>query len=254
MVNWFEDYNRKIHEGHDLKEEICDIEKANTLMGERKDVATKITGDIRIVSTFPEDFNACAGLHVENTKDIKMFKILSWEKVKSSCMRFYFIAGDRCFKDYSEKHEIIMKLNQKFSSQTGEIIVMAEKQSEEKKELEKKMRNLSLKYGELLLDKILKISEESSNSIIELEEEGPICEIVKKLFLEKKLENRVLIGSSEETILLASDNIDMQQIFKNIQKKIEIKGGGSKNSILLKFERNSKNEVLKITLEEIESL
>ncbi|MGL4252834.1 MAG: hypothetical protein ACRCR2_02065 [Fusobacteriaceae bacterium] len=242
--------NRKICEGHDLREEICDIEKANALMGERKDVAAKITGDIRMVSTFPEDFNACAGLHVKNTRDIKMFKILSWEKVKSSCMRFYFISGDRCFKDYSEKHEIIKELNQKFSSQTSELVTLVNKQSEEKKELEKKLRAISLKYGELLLDKIL----ESSEKVTVLEEESNLCETVKKLFLEKKLENKIFIGADEELMILASTDRDMQTLLKNVQKKIELKGGGSRNSVVIKFQKGRKNEVLNKVLEEIMNL
>lgn len=242
--------NRKICEGHDLQEEICDIERANALMGDRKDVAAKITGDIRMVSTFPGDFNACAGLHVKNSKDIKMFKILSWEKVKSSCMRFYFISGDRCFKDYSEKHEIIKELNQKFSSQTGELLTLVNKQMEEKKELEKKMRALTLRHGELLLDKIL----EKPEKVILLEEENTLCDVIKKLFLEKKLEDRIFIGAGEEQIILASVHGDMQTLFKNIQKKVEVKGGGSRNSVVIKFQKGRKNEVLDRVQEEVLNL
>ncbi|MGL4402362.1 MAG: hypothetical protein ACRCTS_01280 [Fusobacteriaceae bacterium] len=244
------DVNTKICEGHNLREEICNIEKANSLMGERKDVAAKITGDIRMVSTFPEDFNACAGLHVKNTKDIKMFKILSWEKVKSSCMRFYFISGDRCFRDYSEKHEIVKELNGKFSSQTGELLTLINKQSEDKKELEKKMRVLTQKYGELLLQKILNNSEK----VTLLEAESDLCETVKKIFLEKKLENRIFVGVDEEMMIIASVDKDMQTLFKNIQKKIELKGGGSKNSVVIKFQKGKKNEVLDSVMKEFSNL
>lgn len=242
--------NRKIYEAHELKEEICDIETANKIMGERKDVASKITGDIRVISTFPEDFNACAGLHVRNTKDIKMFKILSWEKIKSTCMRFYFISGERCFQDYKEKHEVVKELNQKFSTQIGELIPMINKQGEEKKELEKKMRVLSLKYAELLLEKIL----EKSDKVNILQEENNICEGVKKLFLEKKLENKIFIGADEEMIIVASFNLDMQILLKNVQKKTEVKGGGSKNSVVIKFQKGRKNEILEKISEEILNL
>ncbi|MGL5542711.1 MAG: hypothetical protein ACRDB2_05215, partial [Fusobacteriaceae bacterium] len=161
-----------------------------------------------------------------------------------------FISGDRCFKDYSEKHEIIKELNQKFSSQTSELVTLVNKQSEEKKELEKKLRAMSLKYGELLLDKIL----ESSEKVTVLEEESNLCETVKKLFLEKKLENKIFIGADEELMILASTDRDMQTLLKNVQKKIELKGGGSRNSVVIKFQKGRKNEVLNKVLEEIMNL
>ncbi|MGL6100076.1 MAG: hypothetical protein ACRC0G_10680, partial [Fusobacteriaceae bacterium] len=179
--------------------------------------------------------------------DIKMFKILYWEKIKSSCMRFYFISGDRCFQDYREKHEIIKLLNQKFSSKTEELLKMVDKQIEEKREMEKKMRALTLKNSELILEKLVS----TSNEILLLEDENSTCEIVKKLFLEKKLKNRIFVGLDEDLIILASDTRDMQIFFKSLQKKLDLKGGGGRNSVVIRFKKSIKEEILDKLLKEI---
>lgn len=244
--------NDKIREGHTLWENIYDLETAKKIMGERKEIADKIKGDVRIVSTFPEDFNACAGLHVENTKDIRMFKILSYERVKSTCTRFYFISGDRVFNDYSEKHEIVSKLTKMYSCQVDEITAMGEKQLEEKKNLEKKLRGIAGKYGELLLEKILEKpyrillnSKGEDITLVAVKEENMICEAVKRAFQEKKLSNHILMAVSEIGLNMVSENIDMQAFSRFLQGKLQAKGGGNSKAVILKTDADA-DEILKI--------
>lgn len=247
--------NEKIREGHYLCENIYDLERAKEIMGERKEIADKIKGDIRIVSTFPEDFNACAGLHVENTKDVRMFKILSYERVKSTCTRFYFLSGERVYNDYSEKHGIISKLTKLYSCQTDEIVAMSERQLEDKKNLEKKLRTMAGKYGELVSSEIIErphktvlntVGDDIMISLIQ--DENAVCEAVKKSFQERKLNNHILIAISEIGMNFISESIDMQQLIKFIQSKMTVKGGGNSRSVIIKTDA-SLEEILKIAEE-----
>lgn len=232
------DVNEKIKEGHNVCENIYDSETAQTIMKDRKDIPDKIKGNVRIVSTFPEDFNACAGIHVNNTKDIRMFKILSYEKIKGSYTRFYFISGERVFKDYSLKHNICSQLGVTFSCQPDEIISMIDKSLDEKKRIEKEIKNLSIKYAELLAEKIIKtpdniiqINDNESIDLFFVNEDKLINESIKKIFQNLNNKNFLLITYNSNNYSLISSNIDLQPIFKFLKDKFNLKGGGNIKNI-----------------------
>ena len=93
--------NEIIRKAIELKIYTLNHEEALKIEGLRKAIKDKVTGDVRFVEIPEIDLGACAGFHVENTKDIKLFKILSHEKIKGNYTRFFFIAGDRAIKDYA---------------------------------------------------------------------------------------------------------------------------------------------------------
>ena len=95
--------NEVIRRAIELKIYTLNHEEAMKIEGLRKAIKDKVTGDVRFVEIPDTDLGACAGFHVENTKDIKLFKILSHEKIKGNYTRFFFIAGDRALKDYAFK-------------------------------------------------------------------------------------------------------------------------------------------------------
>ena len=128
--------------------------------GLRKAIKDKVTGDVRFVEIPEIDLGACAGFHVENTKDIKLFKILSHEKIKGNYTRFFFIAGDRAIKDYAFKHELSKVLCHIFSCKDYEILTMLNKSLEEKKKTETEMKMIASEFAELLGEKLMREAEE----------------------------------------------------------------------------------------------
>lgn len=235
-----EEVNLKIKTGFEVIEKICSLEEAQPIMGDRKNIPDKIKGDVRILSTFPEDFNACAGLHVKNIKDIRVFKVLGYERIKSTYTRFYFISGNKAIIDYNFKHDIISKLGVKFSCQPENLIAMIDKNIEDKKRVEKEKKELEIKYSNLIFKdlilnpkKILTIPEIGKLNLFFIDETREINDFVKKSFLASDLEY-LLVTYSDSNFSISSSKVDCTKILSELKTKYDVKGGGNSNNINFK--------------------
>jgi len=60
-------------------------------------------GSIRVVEIPGWDAEACGGLHVENTEDVGMIKIIRTERIQDGVERLIFAAGLRSFQSLRSK-------------------------------------------------------------------------------------------------------------------------------------------------------
>lgn len=202
-------------------------EEARKIEGLRKAIKDKVTGTVRFVEIPNVDLGACAGFHVDNTKDIKLFKIINYEKIKGNYTRFYFIAGDRALKDYSYKHRLSKDLCHIFSCKDYEILDMLDKTLQEKKKVESEYKNLASQYVELLAEKLLKESEILHNY-------QPIFyfgDTTVASFLSRYMkENSILVTGDNNSFSITAQNFDCKEFIKYLtENHNNIKGGGSKN-------------------------
>lgn len=197
-----------------------------TVEGLRKKISPKITDEyIRLVKIEGYDLCACAGFHVGDIKDLKVFKILSHERIKGKYTRFTFIAGQRALKDYEKKSEIIKSLNHKFSCRDNEILEKFENYQKEHEELKKSYNQLLQKYALSLKENILKNAVEiNSNKIIFYHGDRELINELKKVFAEEKI---TFAGFYEDSVLIASEDINCSALIKEIIKADNsVKGGG----------------------------
>lgn len=219
--------NETIKEAIELKIFIMDNEEARKIEGLRKAIKEKVKGDVRFVEIPGVDLGACAGFHVKNTKDIKLFKIINYEKIKGNYTRFYFIAGDRALKDYSYKHNLSRELCHIFSCKEHEILEMLDKSLEEKKKIESECKNLASQYVELLANKLLKEEERVLNY-------QPIFyfgDTTVAQFLGRYMqEENILITGNDSSFSVTAQKFNCKEFIKYLMsKKSGIKGGGSEN-------------------------
>lgn len=240
-----EEVNLKIKNGFEVIEKICSLEEAQPIMGDRKSIPDKIKGDVRILSTFPEDFNACAGLHVKNIKDIRVFKILNYERIKSTYTRFYFTSGSKAISDYNFKHDIISKLGVKFSCQPENLIAMIDKNIDDKKRVEKEKKELEIKYSNLIFKdlmlnpkKIITIPEIGELKLFFIDETREINDFVKKSFSASDSEY-LLVTYSDNNFSISSSKVDCTKILAELKAKYDVKGGGNSNNINFKSPESS---------------
>lgn len=233
--------NEYIGRGLEIKEYFLtrkEIEKSDF----RKNINPKIKeNNIRIIEIAEIDKIACAGYHVKSTKDLKVFKIISFEKIKGNFTRIYFLCGTRAIKDYFFKNEVIKKLTTIYSCKNNEIMNFTKKNLELKKELETKNRELSLKYVSLLKNNL-------KNEIIFLKGfEYLIVKENKAIILElSKVYNKniVFIGLWEDGGLITSKIINCNDILSKLKEKFNLKGGGK--SEIVNFKGTiSKDEIIK---------
>ena len=192
----------------------------------RKKISPKITDEyIRLVKIEGYDLCACAGFHVGDIKDLKVFKILSHERIKGKYTRFTFIAGERALKDYEKKSEIIKSLNHKFSCRDNEVLEKFENYQKEHEELKKSYNYLLQKYALTLKEDILKNAVEiNSHKIVFYHGDKELTNELKKVFAEEKI---TFAGFYEDSVLIASEDINCSALIKEIIKADNsVKGGG----------------------------
>ena len=200
--------------------------EADTISGLRKKISPKITDEyIRLIKIEDYDLCACAGFHVNDIKDIRVFKILSHERIKGKYTRFIFIAGDRAIKDYENKSEIIKSLNHKFSCRDNEIIEKIENFKKEHEDLKKSYNLLLHNYALSLKEDILKNAIEiNSHKVVVFHGEKKLVNELKKVLAEDKL---TFIGLYEDSALIAGEDINCSLLIKEIlNADNSVKGGG----------------------------
>ena len=203
--------------------------------GLRRQIKEKVTGDVRFVEIPEVDISACAGYHVENTKDIRLLKILYWEKIKGECTRFYFIAGHKALEDYNFKHKTIRDLSHVFSSKEDEIIQMVGKVLEDKKNTESQLKNLSIKYAELLSQELLKNPLKFGEiNVIFYDEDKTLSSFFSRTI---NLDEYLLITGGDELYSVMSNIVNCKELLKFVISRLpSLKGGGSETKGNLKGE------------------
>ena len=224
-------------------------EEARKIEGLRKAIKEKVVGDVRFVEIPGVDLGACAGLHVENTKDIQLFKIINHEKIKGNYTRFYFLAGERALKDYSFKHKLSKDLCHVFSCKDYEIMEMLDKTLEEKKKIESEYKNLASQYVEFLANKLLKESEiVGEYQPIFYFGDSTVAQFLGKFMGEKN----ILITGFNNNFSIIAQNFNCKDFIQYLVKeKSTLKGGG--NQIKGNFKGDiDKEELKKLLVEYIE--
>lgn len=238
--------NEVIRKAIELKIYVLDHEKALEIEGLRKAIKDKVTGDVRFVEIPDIDLGACAGFHVENTKDIKLFKILSHEKIKGNYTRFFFIAGDRALKDYSFKHDLSKELCHIFSCKDYEILSMLNKSLEEKKKTEAEIKMLAFGFAELLGEKLMKEADEINGYkfILYTGDKATVQYLPRHI----NPEEYILIAGSEDSYSIISNRLNCKEFLKELtSSNSQIKGGG--NQVKGNFKGKISKEELKKQLE-----
>jgi len=80
----------------------------------------KLHGALRVVYIDGNDSCTCCGLHVSNTGQIGLMKIISSERLRGGT-RIYFLCGERALRDYGRKSETVSRLSAMLSSKQDEV-------------------------------------------------------------------------------------------------------------------------------------
>lgn len=202
---------------------------------------------IRIVDIEGFDKTMCGGTHVNNTIEIKLIKIIKYEKYKKDLIRIYYLAGDRATSDYFNKSEVLNKIKNRFSVGLNGVENFINNILNERDNLSKKIKIIK----EILIDKIVK---EISNKDIYMNyfyylNDDDLINLVKKV-----INNNIkfiFIYNDQFGIINKDKNYDLDlfQILEELKVRFNIKGGG-KEFISLKLEEKGK-EIEKFLWEKV---
>lgn len=216
--------NKTIRMGIDVADFTVTREEANEKEELRKEVSDKVEGDIRFIEIPGVDVCACGGFHVKNTKDIQLFKFISWEKVKGNYTRFYFLCGERAIEDYTNKNTIVKEANKMYSSKDHEVLGFIKKNLDDKKELEREIKQLSDEFAKLLSKELISnATEVEGKKIVIYDKNDLVANSLNKYIAD---EYTLVFGDSGQFTILSS-NIDCKEFIGKLREKHSVKGGGN---------------------------
>ena len=220
-----------------------------------------INSDIRIVEIDGMDYSPCSGTHHRSTGEIGMIKIRNWKKYKGN-IRVEFVCGKRALKDYTWKNDCINNISTLLSSKDIDSYKKVEDLYYEKEKLKKENRDLKEKLLKYMSKELLKKRIDIGNVkiIYNIFNEESFKEISYITTILKEDKNIIcLFGMENEDkcqfILSKSKNIDinMDRLFKEIEKSKNIKGGGNAERVQGKCEKADLKYILNSSFKLIES-
>ena len=218
-----------------------------------------VNSNIRIVEIDGIDFSPCCGTHLRSTGELGMIKIRKIEKYKGN-IRVEFVCGNRALKDYTWKNKYIIEISNLLSSKDKDVLDKVKKLYNQKEELEKKNKNLKEELYKYKGEELLKESKliNGVNYIFKKFSNIEFKELNHIVSYLNSLENIIVIfgidGIEANQFIISRSNdlnINMKSIFKEISKKIDIKGGGSPQTVQGGCSKDELDSILKSFFEEI---
>lgn len=134
--------NDWIAQGLEISTQEMDIEKAK-LTGAVALFGEKYEDIVRVVSIGGSDNcvskEFCAGTHARNTRDLRLFKIVSEAAIAAGTRRIEAVVSKAAFEFMNERVIEMDKLSQMFKVHSEEVIERIKKLQEENKELQKEL-------------------------------------------------------------------------------------------------------------------
>ena len=202
----------------------------------------EIDQDLRIVEIDGVDRCACCGIHVANTQEIGLMKILSSMKHKGGT-RFEMIASNRAMQDYQYKFNQNKQISISLKASPDQTYEAVEKLKENMEEKEKELSMVYQKYYQSRCTQdSIQIIFESDLSAFRIKQ---FCDVLMK---EKHVDTCAIVSNGQYVI--QSKNVDLSQYKEYWNKVLEGRGGGQKTILQGKWEADQEiiEKVLKETL------
>ena len=233
--------NNWIKEGLPLSTKVMKIEEANqtgatALFGEKY-------GDyVRVVHIGNENHyiskEFCGGTHANNTKDLRLFKIISEGAIAAGTRRIEAVVSDSAIDFVNKRIQEINKISSYLKVNYNEIEERIEKLFEENKNNQKEINNLKSEMSVFKFNSLLEKSKDFGNgklliSKIETMDNQSIKSGVE--FLSEKLKESIIILVSEKMVLVKVSNsfinkgINAGKIVGEISRATGANGGGKPN-------------------------
>ncbi|HSJ38053.1 MAG TPA: alanyl-tRNA editing protein [Planococcus sp. (in: firmicutes)] len=112
-----------------------------------------VEGDIRLVKITDIDINACGGVHLGNTAELGLIKIIRTEKAKSAT-RVYFLCGNRALNHFDLLQSVTDQLTRSLNVPVDELPEAAAAVLNDRRDKEKQLKKISLRLLEAESDSL----------------------------------------------------------------------------------------------------
>ncbi|NLW21948.1 MAG: hypothetical protein GXY88_01620 [Tissierellia bacterium] len=248
--------NKIIFSNFPIKSYIVEEDQVDKLPVRRDPAANS---NIRIVEIDGFDFTPCCGTHLRSTGEIGLIKIRKVEPYKGN-IRVEFVCGGRALKDYTWKSKYIKKISNLLSTKDREVYDRVEKLYAQKERLEQANRQLKEELNKYRSEELLKESQlvKGINFVINKFSDIEFEDMQNMISYLNSTDNTISIFGIEDNktgrfIISRSNNlnINMKNILKTIMEKMNIKGGGSPQTVQGGCPKGEVDSILKAFYEEI---
>lgn len=200
---------------------------------------TKVDEDIRMVEVKGVDIVACCGSHPSRTGEVGMIKVIKFEKYKG-ISRVHFICGARALRSFRAKHDLLTKVNQKYSADETTLLDRLKTEDDKLKKAKAELNKLSKLVNESKAEKVL--SNSDTNMIVEKLENTSADDLMsiakriteasdKLVCIASTVDLKVIMMHSGESI------VHCGKFFKDNLPAFDGKGGGGDKMAQAMFKR-----------------
>ena len=195
---------------------------------------------VRVVSIDEISKELCAGIHVKNTLEIRVFKILKEGSIGSNLRRIEAVCGNKAYLKFKEDSHKLNNLKELLNNPNIDILDGVKALIEENKEKTTKIRTLEKRLINYVAEEVLNEGE-AINGIkfiyksfknSEIEYLRNLADLIKE---KSKGQTFIILGNAREgstnLIITGSKEFDFQKVLVNMSEKFAIKGGGKGNLI-----------------------
>ena len=184
----------------------------------------EIDGAVRIVTIEGYDKCACCAPHVKSSIEVGVIKIVKAENWKGG-MRLTVLCGNRAYKDYAKKHEILQNLSRNFSTSEDKVSDVIEGLKNNLADLEFKMAALECQMAtEKLLQNPTPFFETLSPKALTKAMDDAMKQRPEELFM-------AFVGDDDKgyRYMVGSLTQNVDEVGKMLREKLGAKGGGRGN-------------------------
>ena len=181
----------------------------------------EIEGAVRIVTIEGYDKCACCAPHVKSTMEVGIIKIVKAENWKGG-MRLTVLCGNRAYKDYAKKHEILQNLSRNFSTSEDKITDVVEGLKNNLTDLEFKMAALECQMvTEKLMQNPVQFFDNLSPKALTKAMDDAMKQQPSELFM-------AFVGNDENGYRYMAGSLtqNVEEVGKTLREKLGAKGGG----------------------------
>lgn len=176
----------------------------------------------------PADCVACCGTHPSTSGQVGMVKIYKVESNKGM-FRIYFEAGQRAFRQYQERFDVLTTLENRLSAGISDLLNKYDAQQEKNKDVRNQLYHLK---KSVIKREVEEIKREICPAYVR---KYDILSIDDILDIGRELQGAIptiafLVHNPSNTVLLFSDSFDCGKLVKENATIYNGKGGGNKQN------------------------
>ena len=233
--------NDWISKGLPVITEEMDIENARltgatALFGEKYDDVVRVVSMGEGENCVSKEF--CAGTHARNTRDLRLFKIVSEGAIAAGTRRIEVVVSDSAFEYMNDKVKELDKLSLMFKVHSDEVVERVEKLQEENKELTKQMEKLREENSRAKFATFLSKARDINGGklfISKVEDLAPDMLKTGVEFLSQKLGESIILLANNRTVVskvseeFVKRGIQAGRLVGDVARATGANGGGRPN-------------------------